>query len=140
ARDHRGQRELSAVDAFQFQHQRRAVHHALSMLWSSMDALLLPTVPATFRLDELQSSATARLVLLGCYAGLAGLFDLCAVSVPSGFTSSPFGVTLLGPACEEGTLLGLAAKLHEGLKLKVGATRIAVRYQAALCDAINGQG
>ena len=137
-----GKLALSAAEVFRFRHHQRTLQHALSKLWQGMDALLVPTVSTALRWDEHQSGAQ-RVDRVGCYSAMPGLFDLSAVSLPAGLTSPDdyWGVTLLGPAWEEGTILGLASELHESLQLKVGATRVLVRRNAQpVNDTVNGVG
>ena len=121
---------MSAVSAFQKMHHLRAAADVLRELWSRMDALLLPTVPTTFRLDELPTDDATGWLRMRRYAALPGALNLTAVSIPVGFKTPamPFGVMLVAPAGEEANVLRLAGQLHASLNLRVGATRVGVRH------------
>jgi allophanate hydrolase len=83
-----------------------------SHVWNSMDALLLPTTPTIYRIDEVLSDPVNLNARLGRYTNFVNLFDYCALAIPAGFRSDglPFGITLLGPAHAERRLARVARK------------------------------
>jgi allophanate hydrolase len=88
------------------------------------DALLLPTTPAHYRVDEILADPITTNNRLGTYTNFVNLLDLCAVAVPAGLRSDgmPVGVTLLAPAFSDRFLLGLSAEMQPALNEFVGCS------------------
>lgn len=77
------------------------------------DALLLPTTPGHPTLSEVAADPLGTNARLGRFTNSTNLFDLAALSVPSGEVNGlPFGVMLIGPAFTEDRL-GAIARLLE---------------------------
>jgi allophanate hydrolase len=104
-------RRFSAADAFRGMHRLQELRNRCDRLWADADALLVPTVPATFTRAEIADDPIGRNLELGRFTQFANLLDLAAVAVPAGITPDrrPAGVTLLGPAFSESVLLDIAA-------------------------------
>jgi allophanate hydrolase len=64
------------------------------------DALLLPTAPTHYTIDEVLKNPLELNARLGTYTNFVNLLDLSALAVPAGFKQSgmPFGVTFMAPA------------------------------------------
>ena len=63
---------------------------------------------------------------LGYYTHFANLLDLCAVSVPSGFTPKglPTGLMIVGAAGSDDAIASIASRFHHSQGLTVGATEV----------------
>ena len=103
-------RNFSAADAFKSQYALADFRRAADSQWKLMDVLLLPTTGTIFTHEEIQAEPIKRNTDLGYYTNFVNLMDLAAVAAPAGFRSSglPFGVSFIGPAHSDETLLALA--------------------------------
>jgi len=115
-------REFSAVDAFRGFHHLQALRRQCAVELARVDLLLLPTVPATFTIAEMQEAPIARNAALGLYTNFCNLLGLAAIAIPAGFDSLglPFGVTLVGPGGSDHALVPLAHRLHTGARCGAG--------------------
>ncbi len=120
-----GGKSPSAVEAFEGQYRLTAYRREIDRVWESIDVLLLPTTPTSYRIDEIASDPIGLNANLGLYTNFVNLVDCAGVAVPAGFRDGlPFGVTLIGPAFTDDGLLILGDRLHRKLEeeLKAGAT------------------
>ncbi len=101
---------ISAVDAFDGFYQLAEYARAAEALFEAIDVLVLPTTGTIYRRREVGSEPFALNGALGLYTNFVNLLDLAAVAVPAGFrdNGTGFGVTLIGPAWSDETLLSLA--------------------------------
>jgi len=108
-------RRFTAADAFRGLHRLQDLRARCDRLWADADALLVPTVPATFTRAEIADDPIGRNLELGRFTQFANLLDLAAVAVPAGLTADrrPAGVTLLGPAFCEAVLLDIARSTNQ---------------------------
>ncbi|MGW1212193.1 allophanate hydrolase [Streptomyces sp. NPDC002499] len=84
------------------------------------DALLLPTTPGHPTLAEVAADPLATNARLGRFTNSTNLFDLSALSVPSGEVNGlPFGVMLIGPAFTEDRLGRIARMLEPETRIAV---------------------
>ena len=102
---------FTAVDTFDAFWQLAELKCAAAKVLGEVDALLLPTTGAQFRIDQVAQAPVARNTELGYYTNFMNLLDLAAVAMPAGFVASglPFGVTLCARAGSDQYLLKLAA-------------------------------
>jgi allophanate hydrolase len=78
----------------------------------SVDALLLPTAPTHYTIQEVLDNPLELNARLGTYTNFVNLLDLSALAVPAGSKRSgmPFGVTFMAPAFHDGRLLELGRR------------------------------
>jgi allophanate hydrolase len=107
-------KELSAADAFRGFHALQALRRRCAAELARVDALLLPTVPATFTIAEMREAPIVLNATLGLYTNFCNLLGLAAIAVPAGFDRDglPFGVMLVGPGGSDAALVPLAHRLH----------------------------
>lgn len=100
------------------------LRQATSPVWHEIDALLIPTAPTIYRVGEVLANPVELNSRLGTYTNFVNLLDLAALAIPAGFRPDglPFGVSLVGPAFEDGLLLSIARGIHESR----GMVRLAV--------------
>ena len=105
----------TAVDAYNGYYRLKVFQRDAEALWDEVDLLLLPTTATTYRVREVEAAPVALNALLGLYTNFVNLLDMSAVAVPAGFrdNGTGFGVTLLGPAWADGSLLDLARTYQE---------------------------
>ncbi len=108
-----GARKYSAVDTFRAQYRLAEVQKATLAAWSNFDAMLLPTTGTIFTHAQIAEDPIGRNTQLGYYTNFVNLLDLSALAVPAGFRPNglPFGVTLIGPAMADASLLATAQAL-----------------------------
>lgn len=82
---------------------------AAARVFESADALLLPTAPTHYTIDEVLNNPIELNSRLGTYTNFVNLLDLSALAVPAGRKRSglPFGVTFMAPAFHDERLLEL---------------------------------
>ena len=105
-----GATKYSAVDVFNAEYQLQDLRRTVNKMFESIDALLLPTAPSIYRIEEVRRNPIQLNSRLGVYTNFVNLLDLCAIAVPAGLREDglPFGVTLMGPAFADAKLLRLA--------------------------------
>ena len=106
---------ISATQAFAGFHALAAHAWAAQAMWRDIDALILPTVPAAYRIGEVLAEPFALNAHLGILTNFVNLLDMAAISVPAGFRDDGvgFGVSLIGAAWSEARLLDLAPALAD---------------------------
>jgi allophanate hydrolase len=92
--------KFSGCDAFRGTYELARLRRVTDREWERMDALLLPTTPTTFRVDQVLADPVRLNSTLGTYTNFVNLLDLAALAVPAGFREDglPFGVTFVAPA------------------------------------------
>jgi amidase/allophanate hydrolase len=104
----------SAMDAFAAIHRLYRLRRAVQNIFADLDALVVPTAPRPFTLDDMHGDPVTLNNRLGYYSYFANLLDLCAVAIPNARLPDgmPMGVTLLAPAWRDRELIGLARRLE----------------------------
>jgi allophanate hydrolase len=105
-----GAEKYSAVDLFNAEYQLQELRRTVNKIFENIDALLLPTAPSIYRIEEVRRNPIQLNSRLGTYTNFVNLLDLCAIAVPAGLRDDglPFGVTLMAPAFSDAKLLRLA--------------------------------
>jgi allophanate hydrolase len=126
-------RQRSAREAFEGSYRLQALKRVTEPVWQSVDALVVPTAPTHYTIEEVLAEPVLLNQRLGTYTNFVNLLDLSALAVPSGFKPNglPFGVTFLAPAFHDRRLLELAARAEgaptgSDLGLKRGSILLAV--------------
>jgi allophanate hydrolase len=107
-----GGERFSAVDAFRGSYEIARLRQLANEQWHQMDALLLPTTPTIFRVEEVLADPVRLNSVLGTYTNFVNLLDLAAVAVPAGFRADglPLGVTFITPAFGDDFLVRIGAE------------------------------
>lgn len=111
-----GASERTAVEAYEANYRLQALRLQADAVWTHVDVLMVPTTPGVATLDEVAADPVGRNSALGHYTNWVNLLDQCAVAVPGVDRSDgwPFGVTFLGQAWADETLIDLAKRyVHE---------------------------
>lgn len=116
--------KASAADAFQASYRLAELRRESETVWRDVDALLIPTAPTIYRVDEIEADPIALNSKLGTYTNFMNLLDLCGIAIPAGFLPSglPFGVTVVGQAFTERSLCATGSLLHAAMLTPLGAT------------------
>jgi allophanate hydrolase len=119
-----GAKNYSAVDTFNAAYKLEALRRQTRNIWNSFDVMLLPTAPRAYTIEEIAEAPIERNSHLGYYTNFVNLLDLSAVALPAGIRTDglPFGVSLIGQAFQEVSLLALADRLHRVLTTTLGGS------------------
>jgi allophanate hydrolase len=120
-----GSARFSAVETFEAFYRLAELNRAAQQTWERVPVMLLPTAGTIYSIAEVEAEPFQLNTNLGYYTNFVNLLDCCAVSVPVGFTwdGLPFGISLIGPAGQDATVLAIARRLHRLLALPMGATK-----------------
>jgi allophanate hydrolase len=104
-----GGSKYSAADTFRAQYRLGELRVKAQRIFDTADALLLPTAPSHYTIQEVLDNPLELNARLGTYTNFVNLLDLSALAVPAGKKRSglPFGVTFMGPAFHDARLLEL---------------------------------
>ncbi|WP_345337877.1 allophanate hydrolase [Corallincola platygyrae] len=118
----------TAADGFKAMYKLQACRQRADTLIKSFDALLMPTAPTCYTIEQVNQDPITLNSQIGTYTNFVNLLDMAAIAVPAGFLPSGvgFGVTLLGPAFSDRYLLSLANQYCQQVKLPLGATGCAL--------------
>lgn len=114
----------TAADAFSAFYKLEALRRVAQNTFEKVDALLLPTAPAVYTVDQVLADPILLNSRLGTYTNFVNLLNLCGLAVPTSMHAdkTPFGVTLLAPAGRDGYLAAIGRALHAASGLKLGAS------------------
>lgn len=103
-------RDMSAVDLWKGIYRLADLKRHADAMWTAIDMLAFPTTGTTYRVSELLAAPVALNSNLGFYTNFVNLLDMAAVAVPAGIRSNGtgFGITLIGPADTDHSLLSIA--------------------------------
>ncbi|HQU03912.1 MAG TPA: allophanate hydrolase, partial [Acidocella sp.] len=89
-----GAQKYSAADTFQEIYRIRRLCRIAEAERAKCDALLLPTSPTIYRVDEMLADPFAKNATFGLYTNFLNFMDLGAIALPVGFRPDgmPFGV------------------------------------------------
>lgn len=116
---------LSACDAFAGEHERARLASLIVQRLRDFDALLVPTAPSIYTIEEMVRDPLRLNTRLGFYTNFVNLADLCALAAPGVFREDglPAGVTFIATAWHDQALATLGQVLERHLALPLGATR-----------------
>jgi allophanate hydrolase len=107
-----GASKWTAVEAYRAEYELKRFQRITECTWQKLDALLLPTAPEIYRVEDVLADPLRLNSRLGTYTNFVNLLDCAALAVPAGVGASglPFGVTLIGPAWSDAFLAQLGAR------------------------------
>jgi allophanate hydrolase len=116
----------SAADAFAAFYRLEGLRSIARGTFAGIDALLLPTAPTTYTVEQVLANPIELNSRLGTYTNFVNLLDLCGLAVPAAMRPDgiPFGVTLLAPAGKDADLATVARAFHADTQLPVGGKRL----------------
>jgi allophanate hydrolase len=105
--------ELTAEEAFAGFDRLAELRRTSAVVWTSIDALLLPVTPEHPTLQAVAEDPIGVNARLGRFTNMTNLLDLCAIAVPGVRRGDglPFGVQLLAPAGCDDVVHAIAADL-----------------------------
>jgi allophanate hydrolase len=113
----------SAVDAFAAFYKLEEFKRVRDRTFDRIDALLLPTVPTVYTVEQVLADPIELNSRLGTYTNFVNLLDLAGLAVPASMREdgTPFGVTLLAPAGHDALLASIGRVFHADGALTLGA-------------------
>ena len=114
----------SAVDAFASFYKLEGLRHVRDRVFRQISALLLPTVPTTYTIEQVLADPIQLNSRLGTYTNFVNLLDLCGLALPASMQANgtPFGITLLAPAGGDAMLASIGRVFHADTGLPMGAS------------------
>jgi len=123
-----GATAYSAVDAFKAYYRREELRRLTAPVWGRIDALLVPSAPTIYTIEEVNADPVVKNSHLGTYTNFVNLLDLCAIAVPAAMRGDglPFGITLIAPAWYDEALIEFAGRWQRDTGLPLGAVGVAL--------------
>lgn len=117
-------KQPTAADYFRAEYRRAAIKQQADELLSNVDALLVPTAPTHYRIEDIRRDPVRLNSRLGTYTNFVNLLDMCALALPGVFRQDglPAGITLIAAAWRDFALLHFARRWQEQLDWTRGAT------------------
>jgi len=117
----------SAADVFSAFYQLEDLRRVCDRTFRSIDALVLPTAPTIYTVEEVLADPIDLNSRLGTYTNFVNLLDLCGLAVPAAMRPDgiPFGVSLLAPAGQDAALAAIGRQFHAATGLPLGARDVA---------------
>jgi allophanate hydrolase len=141
-------RKVTGAETFAALYRLKALRRQAEAMFDQVDGLLVPTAPTIWTQAEVADDPVGRNNALGTYTNFVNLLDLAALAVPSGFRPDglPFGITLIGTASADRSLLDLGERYHVATGLGLGKSAAPVpnprqsrrepgRVRIAVCGA-----
>ncbi|MFC0241754.1 allophanate hydrolase [Rhodopseudomonas telluris] len=118
-----GGKTVSAADTFAALYRLHALRKIADKTFAGFDALVLPTAPTTYTVEQVLADPIALNSRLGTYTNFVNLLDLCGLAVPAsiGADGLPFGITLLAPGGRDAELASIGRIFHADTALPLGA-------------------
>jgi allophanate hydrolase len=113
----------TAVDAFAAFYKLKELQRVRDHVFRQIDALLLPTMPTVYTVEQVLANPVELNSRLGTYTNFVNLLDLCGLALPASMRpdGAPFGVTLLAPAGHDAMLASIGRVFHADTGLPLGA-------------------
>ncbi len=115
----------TAADAFAAFYQLEVLRRVRDHTFRSIDALVLPTAPTIYTVEQVLADPIHLNSRLGTYTNFVNLLDLCGLAVPASMRDDgiPFGITLLARAGEDAALAAIGREFHAATGLPLGALK-----------------
>jgi len=113
----------TAVDAFAAFYKLQELRRVREHVFRSIDALLLPTAPTVYTVEQVLANPVELNSRLGTYTNFVNLLDMCGLALPAAMRpdGAPSGVTLLAPAGHDAMLASIGRVFHADTCLPLGA-------------------
>jgi len=112
--------------------RREALRKKVEPLWEDIAALVVPTAPTIYTIEEVLAEPIDTNRRLGYYMNFVNLLDLAALAVPCGTRGAlPFGVTFIHRAGRDLMLADLGRRLEAAMQ---GRTASAMPFRGDTID------
>ncbi len=118
-----GGKHGSAVDAFGAFYKLEAMRRMAQDTFKSIDAMLLPTAPSAYTVEQVLADPIELNSRNGTYTNFVNLLDMSGLAIPASMRGDgiPFGVTLLGRGGDDALLASIGRVFHADTGLPMGA-------------------
>ena len=125
---------ISAADTFAALYRLQALRGIAARAFGDIDALVLPTAPTAYSVEQVLANPVELNSRLGTYTNFVNLLDLCGLAIPAAMRADgiPFGITLLAPGGQDAMLASIGRVFHADTGLPVGAKGTVQQPLAAL--------
>src|SRR5262249_11366451 len=122
-----GGRQSSALDAFSAFYRLEALRRARDECFRSVDALLLPTIPTAYTVEQVLADPVELNSRLGTYTNFVNLLDMCGIALPSGVQDNggPCGIGVPAPGGQDAFAASIARVPPADSALPLGALGVA---------------
>jgi allophanate hydrolase len=112
-----------AVDAFRAYYRLAGLRAKAYAAMAGYDALMVPTAPAAYTVEQLKADPVRLNSNLGTYTNFVNLLDMCGFAVPVSIASgnTPYGVTFLAPSGQDAFVASIGRAMHAAANLPLGA-------------------
>ena len=119
-----GATKFNAVDAFKYEYRRAALARRINDALAPFTALIVPTAPTIYTIEQLLADPIQLNSRLGTYTNFTNLADLSALALPARWREDglPAGVTLIAPAWRDRALAQIGRRWQQHVALPLGAT------------------
>ena len=130
-------RNYSAVDAFKAEYVRAQLTRKIQTILASVDALVVPSTPSIFTIEQLTQEPVKYNSALGTYTNFTNLADLCALALPAGLRQDglPAGITLIAPAWHDAALVAFGQHWQAAQSVLPGAPHVVDSAHHAVLEA-----
>ncbi len=124
----------TAADTFEALYRLQALRGISTRAFAAIDALVLPTAPTAYSVEQVLANPIELNSRLGTYTNFVNLLDLCGLAIPAAMRADgiPFGITLLAPAGQDAALASIGRVFHADTGLTLGGKGVAQQPLAAL--------
>ena len=128
---------ISAADTFSALYRLQALRGIAARAFGAIDALVLPTAPTAYSVEQVLANPVELNSRLGTYTNFVNLLDLCGLAIPATMRADgiPFGITLLAPGGQDAMLASIGRVFHADTGLIVGAKGVTQQPLAMLPPA-----
>ena len=125
---------ISAAETFAALYRLQALRGIAARAFGEIDALVLPTAPTAYSVEQVLANPVELNSRLGTYTNFVNLLDLCGLAIPAAMRADgiPFGITLLAPGGQDAMLASIGRVFHADTGLPVGAKGTVQQPLAAL--------
>jgi len=113
----------TAADAFKAEYRRATLTRRIQDALTTVDALVVPSTPSIFTIEQSLQEPVKRNSELGTYTNFTNLADLSALALPAGLREDglPAGITLIAPAWHDWSLVDFGLRWQAAQALPPGA-------------------
>ena len=129
---------ISAADTFVALYRLQALRGIATRAFGAIDALVLPTAPTAYSVEQVLANPVELNSRLGTYTNFVNLLDLCGLAIPAAMRADgvPFGITLLAPGGQDAMLASIGRVFHADTSLALGAKSVAQPPLTALPPSV----